>query len=118
MKKDQLGEKEAREMEQEELDRKVREAEERIKERPLIWRPVAGDKKAVEVMEKEQRETEFGSTPFFVLEDLKTHQLYSLLAPAVLEKHLEVGKQYLLIYEGKVENGDRTYHRWVWEELE
>jgi len=114
---DEIARKEAEGMDQEELDRKVREAEERIKERPLTWRPEPGEKKAVEVLDKVKKDTEFGETDFFIIKDLRSGQLLSVLGHGVLLKHLEVGLKYLLIYEGKVENGDKAYHRWLWEEL-
>lgn len=115
---DKIARKEAEGMNQEDLDRKIEEAEERIKERPLTWRPEPGERKAVEVLDKVKKDTEFGETDFFIVKDLKTGQLFSLLGHGVLLKHLEVGKLFLLIYEGKVENGDKSYHRWLWEELE
>lgn len=112
-----IGKKESEEMSQEELDKRIREAEERIKERPLTWRAQPGEKKAVKVLEKVKKDTEFGETDFFIVKDLKTGQLLSLLACGVLAKNLAVGREYLLLYEGKVENGDKSYHRWLWEEL-
>lgn len=114
---DELGEKEASQMDQEELDRQIEEAEERIKKRPLTWRPGEGEKKAIKVLERLEKPTEFGQTPFFTVLDLRSSQKLSLLAHGVLLKNLEVGKSYLLQYEGKIENGDKSYHRWLWEEL-
>jgi hypothetical protein len=114
---DEQGKREAEEMDQEELDRQIEEAEERIRRRPLTWRPGEGERKAVKVLEKVQKDTEFGSTPFFTVLDLRSSQKLSLLAHGVLLKNLEVGKSYLLQYEGKIENGDKSYHRWLWEEL-
>jgi len=114
---DEQGKREAEEMDQEELDRQIEEAEGRIKKRPLTWRPKEGEKKAVKVLEKIEKDTEFGTTPFFTVLDLRETQKLSLLAHGVLLKNLEVGKSYLLQYEGKIENGDKSYHRWLWEEL-
>ncbi|GAI98185.1 unnamed protein product, partial [marine sediment metagenome] len=88
-----------------------------IRERPQVWRPKEGQQKPVKVLDKIEKDTEFGTTPFFTVLDLRTSQKFSLLAHGVLLKNLEIGKSYLLVYEGKVENGDRTYHRWTWEEL-
>jgi len=101
------------ELDQDELDRLQKEAEERIKSRPLIWRPKEGEKRLVEVLGKEKKPTEFGEADFFELKDLRTGQLLSLLAHGVLLKHLQVNQSYLLIYQGK--QGD--YHSWIWEEL-
>lgn len=101
------------EFDQDELDRMEKEAEERIKSRPVIWRPQEGERKLVQVVKKEKKDTEFGEGDFFVLKDLRSGQLLSLVAHGVLLKHLEEGKAYLLIYQGK--QGD--YHNWIWEEL-
>jgi hypothetical protein len=114
---DEQGKREVEEMNQEELDRQIEEAEERIRKRPLTWRPGEGERKAVKVLDKIEKDTEFGSTPFFTVLDLRSSQKLSLLAHGVLLKNLEVGKSYLLQYEGKIENGDKSYHRWLWEEL-
>lgn len=114
---DDQGKREVEEMDQEELDRQIEKAEGRIKKRPLTWRPGEGEKKAVKVVEKLEKPTEFGQTPFFTVLDLRSSQKYSLLAHGVLLKNLEVGRKYLLQYEGKIENGDKSYHRWLWEEL-
>jgi hypothetical protein len=115
---DEQGKREAEKMDQEELDRQIKEAEERIRKRPLTWRPGEGERKAVKVLDKVKKDTEFGSTPFFTVLDLRSSQKLSLLAHGVLLKNLEVGESYLLQYEGKIENGDKSYHRWLWEKLE
>jgi len=115
---DEQGKREADEMNQEELDKQIQQAEEKMRKRPLTWRPKEGEKRAVKILEKLEKDTEFGSTPFFTVLDLRESQKLSLLAHGVLLKNLKVGKSYLLQYEGKIENGDKSYHRWLWEELE
>jgi len=101
------------------LEKSIKDAERRMRERARIWIPEKGEKRAVKVLEVTEEETEIGPTKFFILEDLKEGQRLRLLAHAALEKNLELRKLYLLEYQGKVyvEKLERECHSWLWEEI-
>ena len=112
-------------MKNKELEERIRQARERKKTRPKIWRPSPGDEKAVKVEGIEEKEVAGAGIDkpmkTFILKDLENGQRYSLIACGVLDKHLETGKNYLLEYQGKqaaiIDGQERDVHSWDWEEI-
>jgi len=115
-----------REIEDDELEKKIEQAKKRLKarleEQPAeIWKPKVGEIKAVEVLRVEQREGEYKDFEVFILKDLKNKKLFNLVSCGILKKHLHVGEMYLLRYGGKIDaevNGEiRQVHHWDWEKI-
>ena len=108
--------------EEKELEERIKKAEEKLRQKPVSWRPQLGEMKAVELVSVEKRESENGSEfEVFILNDLRSGQKYSLISCGLLKKHLYPGKRYLLRYDGKVEaeiEGEiRQVHSWSWVEI-
>ena len=106
-------------LEDEELENKIEQAEQRMHNRPIVWIPEKGEMRAVKVLDIQTDETEIGLSKFFILLDLRSKQRLKLIAHASLENNIEKGKLYLLQYQGKqyVSKLDRECHSWLWEEI-
>lgn len=105
---------------QEELNRRIEEARQRMREKPRIWVPKAGDEKAVLFVKVQQIDTEIGKSDFLILEDVTDGQRFSVPKHAVLENHMEPGGVYLLRYNGTRQGkarGRSPYHDWAVEEV-
>lgn len=102
-----------------ELQARIEEARRRMREKPRIWTPKAGDEKAVKLIKIETLETEIGPGKFMILEEIvpETGETarYSIPAHKVLENHMKLGGMYLLRYNGTRQGkakGRSPYHDW------
>lgn len=108
------------ELTKEQLDALVESARQRMREKPRIWAPKAGDERVLAFLYEQELETGIGRSTFLILEDIADGQRYSLPAHAVLQNHLKPGGIYLLRYNGTRQGkakGRSAYHDWSVEEV-
>lgn len=102
-----------------ELKARIEEARQRMREKPRIWTPKAGDEKVVKLIKIETLETEIGPGKFMILEEIDPETgdtaRYSIPAHTVLENHMKLDGMYLLRYNGTRQGkakGRSPYHDW------